>query len=90
MEVGIRKLHLPLHSLEAVRKLLEEVLNDTLVVVTPTQDVIESGKTVGLAGFFLMVKLLCVELMVTDYTPVVARGIHRETGSERSVNTDDH
>lgn len=73
-----------------MRKLLEEVLDDTLVVVAPTQDVIKSGKTMGLAGFFLMVKLLRVELVISDYAPVVARGIHRETGSERSVNTDDH
>jgi hypothetical protein len=28
-------LHLPLHALESMRKLLEEVLNDTLIVIAP-------------------------------------------------------
>jgi hypothetical protein len=41
--LGIRDdwLHLPFHSLEAVRELLEEVLDDSLVVVAPAEDVVE-------------------------------------------------
>src|SRR5579871_4213431 len=83
-------LQLPIHSLEAMRELFEEVFNDALVVVAPAKDVIERGKTVSLAGLFLVIKLLRVELMTAHYTPVVARCVHRKTGSQCSINTNNH
>src|SRR5580704_922381 len=73
-------LQLPIHSLEAMRELLEEILDDALVVVAPAKDVIERGKTVRLAGLFLVIKLFGVELVIPHDTPVVACCVHREAG----------
>ena len=71
-------------------KLLEEVLDHTLVVIAPAKDVVERGEAMRLTGFLLMVKLLRFEFVISDYTPVVARCVHRETRSKRSVHADDH
>ena len=78
-----------MHSLEAMRELLEEILDDALVVIAPAQDVIESGKTVGLAGLFLVVKLFRIELVVAHHSPVIASRIHWETRSRGSVFAND-
>ena len=71
-------LHLAFRSLEAVRKLLEEILDDTLVVVAPAQDMVKRRKAVGLASLFLVVELLGLEFVITDHAPVIASRIHRE------------
>src|SRR5580698_54734 len=86
----VSRLHLTFHSLTAVCELFEEILNDALVVVAPTQDVIQCRKAMGLAGFLLMIKLLGFELVIADDAPVVACGVHREAGSERSIDANDH
>ena len=83
-------LHLAFRSLEAVRELLEEIFDNTLVVVAPAENVVQRRKTVGLAGFLLVVELLGIELMISDYAPVVARGVHREAGRECTIDPDDH
>ena len=64
-----------------MRELLEEVLDDSLVVVAPTEYVVERGKTMSLASFFLMVQLFGVESVIANHSPVIARRVHRETGS---------
>jgi hypothetical protein len=51
---------------------------------------VERRKTVGLAGFFLLVELFGFELVVADHTPVVACRIHREAWRERPIHADDH
>ena len=73
-------LQLPIHSLEAMRELLEEILDDALVVVAPAKDVIERGKAVSLASLFLVIKLFGVELVISYNTPVVACRVHWEAG----------
>ena len=83
-------LQLSVHSLEAMRKLFEEILNDALVVVAPAKDVIERGKTVSLASLFLVIKLFRVEFVIPHHTPVVACRIHREAWSQCSINTNNH
>src|SRR5579871_5531203 len=83
-------LQLPIHSLETMRELFEEIFNDALVVVAPAKDVIERGKTVSLASFFLVIELFRVEFVVPNDTPVIACCIHRKTGSQRSINTNYH
>ena len=85
-----RALHLPARSLEAMSELLEEIPDDTLIVVAPAQDVIERRKTVGLAGLFLVVQLFGVELVIDDYAPVIACRIHRKARCESSINPDNH
>ena len=73
-------LQLPIHSLEAMRKLLKKILDNALVVVAPAQDVIERGKAVSLASLFLVIKLFGVELVISYNTPVVACRVHWEAG----------
>ena len=73
-------LQLPIHSLEAMCKLLKKILDDALVVVAPAQDVIERGKAVSLASLFLVIKLFGVELVISYNTPVVACRVHWEAG----------
>ena len=86
----LRELHLALHSLEPVRKLLEQVLDDPLIVVTPTQNVVQGREAMSLTGFFLMVELFCFELVVPSQAPVVAGGVHGEAWREGLVDTGDH
>src|SRR5260370_40333379 len=83
-------LHLALHSLEAMGKLLKEILDNALVVVAPAQDVIKCRETVGLAGLLLLVELFGFKLVVADDTPVIACRIHGETRRQRSINANDH
>src|SRR5271168_5026227 len=83
-------LHLSGHSLKSMCELLEEILDDPLIVVAPAQNVVKRGKAVGLAGFFLVVQLLGLELMIADHAPVIARRIHREARGKSSVDADDH
>ena len=84
------RLHLALHSLKAMGELLEKILDNALVVVTPAQDVIKRRKTVGLAGLFLLIKLFGFKLVVGDHAPVIVRCIHRKARCERSIDADDH
>ena len=86
----LRELHLALHSLEPVRKLLEKVLDDPLIVVTPTQNVVQGREAMSLTGFLLMVELFRVKLVIPDQTPVVAGGVHGEARRESPVDTNDH
>jgi hypothetical protein len=83
-------LHLAFRSLEAVRKLLKEILDNTLVVVAPTQDVVERREAVGLAGLFLMVELLGLEFVIADHAPVIAGRIHREAWCQSSIDANNH
>src|SRR5271156_2966857 len=71
-------------------KLFEEILDDTLVVVTPAKDVIESREAVGLAGFFLFIKLFGFKLVVANDAPVIARCVHWKTRCQGSIDANDH
>ena len=77
-------LHLTFHSLESVRKLLEKILNDTLIVVAPAQNVVQRRKAMCLAGFFLMIELFGVELVIADHAPVITGSVHRKTWRQRT------
>jgi len=83
-------LHLALRSLEAVRELLEEILDDTLVVVAPAQDMVECRKAMGLASLFLVVELLGLEFVIADHAPVIACRIHREAWCQSSIDANNH
>jgi len=83
-------LHLALRSLEAVRELLEEILDDTLVVVAPAQDVVERREAVGLAGLFLVIELFGLEFVIADHAPVIASRIHWEARCQGSVDANNH
>jgi hypothetical protein len=73
-----------------VSELFEEVLDHALVVVAPAKNVIQRGKAVRLAAFFLMVELFGVELVVADNAPVIARGVHGEARRQRPIDANDH
>jgi len=73
-----------------VGKLLKEVLDHPLVVVTPPENMVQRREAMSLARFFLMVELFRIKFMIANHTPVVACGVHGETWSERSVDADDH
>jgi hypothetical protein len=85
-----RPLHLSLDSLESVCKLLEEILDYTLVVVAPAEDVIQGGEAVCLATLLLMIELFGVEFVIADNTPVVICGVHGEARSKSAVDPDNH
>ena len=63
------QLHLALHSLESMRELLEEILDDSLVVVAPAKNVIERRETVGLAALLLMVEAVSYRTCDLPTTP---------------------
>src|ERR1700679_552587 len=71
-------------------ELLEEVFDDPLIVVAPAQNVVKGRKAMRLASFSLVVELFGLELVAADHTPVVTRRVHRETGRERAIHTNDH
>ena len=60
-------------------ELLEKILDYSLVVVAPAENVIERGEAVSLTSLFLMVKLFGLKFVIADDSPVVARGVHGET-----------
>ena len=83
-------LHLAFRSLEAVRELLEEILDDSLVVIAPAEDVIERRKAVSLTRLFLVVELFRLEFVITNHTPVITGRIHRKAWCQGSIDANNH
>lgn len=63
--------------------------NHSSIVVAVRQIVIQRGKTMLLAGFFMPGELPVIEFVPIDVSPIVSRGVHGEKGSHgpgRSYN----
>src|SRR5260370_21579236 len=66
-----------------------EPLDHTGVVVAVREIVIQSRKTMPLAGRFHLGKLRVIELWAIDVSPVVGRGVHREARRHGAIGTND-
>ena len=72
-------------SREAILHLLPHPFDSASVVVAIRQIVIQRGEAVLLASLLHLSHLLLIELWLIDIAPIEIRGIHRETGPNRSI-----
>src|SRR6185312_16622698 len=77
------------HALEAVARLLDQVLDDAGVVVGHGEVVVEGGEAGEAARLLHGGQYLDYELVMADRAPVVGGGVEGEAGGEGSVHAHD-
>src|SRR5262249_38729710 len=78
------------YALKSARSLLEHPFDYPGVVVAITQVMVERREAMLLALLLHVVELLDLEFMIPDDSPVVRRRIHRETGRNSPIDSDDY